>query len=396
MMMQTPATREAPPFETLYARVREDLDPGAGDVPLDRLMQIFRRLSDLHDSDVSSPLNMGYYCIDSDAASLTAMDETNRRGANVAVRGQHPASAAFEQLAADLVMEAFGIDPARGASHFTSCGTEANHTAMIVALTDQLSHRNPRYCAYDAALCSDEAGREEPYEYWPPRRAAAERAAGALCLAADPRLDREERAQPDRHGLGTHRADRCGPAHGRARARGGDGGGCGLRRIPALYGRGLGRRHALGDHRPVSEDRCALPPLRCLVPRRCALGRDRGVLARPARGLPRRPGGGRFPHLRPAQDARAPRRRRMRHVPLPLARGGRARLQRLGPRGGAAGVRLPLAAGLPRQLGAPGADRGAATGCARAGSSGRRRSARHCAACSGRPAGRSSTARRCR
>lgn len=165
-MMQTPATRDAPPFETLYARVREGLSPGAGDVPLDRLMQVYRRLADLHDTDVGSPLNMGYFCIDPDAASVTAMDETNRRGANVAVRGQHPASAAFEQLAVDLVMEAFCIDPARGAGHFTSCGTEANHTAMIVALTDRLSHRNPRCNAYDAALCADEAGRAAPYEYW--------------------------------------------------------------------------------------------------------------------------------------------------------------------------------------------------------------------------------------
>ncbi len=165
-MMQTPATRDAPPFETLYARVRDSLSPGAGDVPPDRLMQVYRRLADLHDTDVGSPLNMGYFCIDPDAASVTAMDETNRRGANVAVRGQHPASAAFEQLAVDLVMEAFGIDPASGAGHFTSCGTEANHTAMIVALTDRLSHRNPRCNAYDAALCADEAGRTAPYEYW--------------------------------------------------------------------------------------------------------------------------------------------------------------------------------------------------------------------------------------
>ena len=165
-MIQVPATRPAPAFEAVYALVRENLDPRAGDIPVDRLMQVFRRLSDLYDTDVSSPLNMGYFCIDADAASVAAMDETNRRGANVAVRGQHPASAAFEQYGVDLLLEAFGIDPARGAGHFTACGTEANHTAMIVALTDRLSHRNPRCRAYDPALCTDEAGREEPYEYW--------------------------------------------------------------------------------------------------------------------------------------------------------------------------------------------------------------------------------------
>ena len=165
-MMQTPATRDAPAFEALYDLVRETLDPGAGDVPVDRLLQVFRRMSDLYDTDVGSPLNMGYFCIDADATSVSAMDETNRRGANVAVRGQHPASAAFEQVAVDLILETFGIDPASGAGHFTACGTEANLTAMIVALTDRLSHRNPHCRAYDAALCTDEAGREVPYEYW--------------------------------------------------------------------------------------------------------------------------------------------------------------------------------------------------------------------------------------
>ncbi len=165
-MMQTPATRDAPAFEAVYTSVRENLDPGAGDIPVDRLMQVFRRLADLYDTDVSSPLNMGYFCIDADAASIAAMDETNRRGANVAVRGQHPASAAFEQYAVDLIMETFGIDPESGAGHFTACGTEANQTAMIVALTDRLSHRNPRCTAYDPALCKGAAGSAEPYEYW--------------------------------------------------------------------------------------------------------------------------------------------------------------------------------------------------------------------------------------
>ena len=103
-MMQAPATRDAPAFEALYALVRENLDPCSGDISTDLLLQVFRRLSDLYDTDVSSPLNMGYFCIDADAASIAAMDETNRRGANIVVRGQHPASAAFEQYAVDLIM----------------------------------------------------------------------------------------------------------------------------------------------------------------------------------------------------------------------------------------------------------------------------------------------------
>jgi glutamate/tyrosine decarboxylase-like PLP-dependent enzyme len=165
-MLQAPATRQAPSFDALYEVVRDNLDFRGRDVPVDRLMQVFRRLSDLYDTDVNSPLNMGYFCIDADAASLAAMDETNRRGANIAVRGQHPAAAAFEQFCVDLILETFGIDPQKGIGHFTACGTEANLTALIVALTDRLSHRNPLCRDYDTALCADETGRSIPYEYW--------------------------------------------------------------------------------------------------------------------------------------------------------------------------------------------------------------------------------------
>jgi glutamate/tyrosine decarboxylase-like PLP-dependent enzyme len=165
-MLQPPATRPAPTIDSLYDTVRTNLDPGAGDVAVDRLMQLFRRLSDLHDTDVSSPLNMGYYCIDADAASLAAMDETNRRGANIGVTGQHPASVAFEQYSIDLILAAFGFDPETAIGHYTACGTEANMTAMITALTDRLTHRNPRCPEADPALCGDGDGAPEPYEYW--------------------------------------------------------------------------------------------------------------------------------------------------------------------------------------------------------------------------------------
>ncbi|MDA0229061.1 MAG: pyridoxal-dependent decarboxylase [Proteobacteria bacterium] len=165
-MLHPPATRPAPAIESLYEAVQQNLDPGAGDIAVDRLMQLFRRLSDLHDTDVSSPFNMGYFCIDADAASVTAMDETNRRGANIGVVGQHPAAVAFEQYSIDLILTAFGFDAKTAIGHFTACGTEANMTAMIVALTDRLTQRNLHCPAVNAALCSDEAGAPEPYEYW--------------------------------------------------------------------------------------------------------------------------------------------------------------------------------------------------------------------------------------
>ncbi|MBT5676094.1 MAG: hypothetical protein HOJ07_10425 [Rhodospirillaceae bacterium] len=165
-MLQSPATRPSPPIETLYEAVKKNLDLAGGDVPLDRLMQLFRHLSDLHDTDVSSPLNMGYFCIDADAASVAAMDETNRRGANIGVTDQHPAAVAFEQYSIDLILAAFGIDPATGIGHFTACGTEANMTAMIVALTDRLSPGGPLQPDYDPALCLGDDGEPEPYDYW--------------------------------------------------------------------------------------------------------------------------------------------------------------------------------------------------------------------------------------
>ena len=316
-MMQAPATRDAPAFEAVYALVRDNLDPGAGDIPVDRLMQVFRRLADLYDTDVSSPLNMGYFCIDADAASIAAMDETNRRGANIVVRGQHPASAAFEQYAVDLIMATFGIDPESGAGHFTACGTEANQTAMIVALTDRLSHRNPRCTAYDQALCYRRGRARGALRVLAPRRAAAHGAAGALRLAPDPLLHREERAQPDRHRLDSHGARGRRPPHGRGCARRRDGGGRRIGGVPAVHGRRLGRRDAVRDRRSARRDRRGVPRARGMVPPRRAVGRHRGFLASTARGLPRRARCRGFAHLRPAQDACAARRRRVRHVPLP-------------------------------------------------------------------------------
>jgi len=123
-MLQAPATRQAPPIETLYGEVEKHLNLAAGDVSLDHLMQLFRRLADLYDTDVSSPLNMGYFCIDADAVALTAMEKTNRRTANIGVTDQHPAAVAFEQYSIDLILRSFGIDPATGIGHCTSCGTK--------------------------------------------------------------------------------------------------------------------------------------------------------------------------------------------------------------------------------------------------------------------------------
>jgi glutamate/tyrosine decarboxylase-like PLP-dependent enzyme len=163
----TPSTRPPVAFSRLCDDVRPAIDTRRGDLPVEKLLDLFRELADRHDTDVNSPLNMGYYCIDADVASLAALDETERRAANIAVEGQHPAALAFELLSVELVLRAFGIDPARGHGHYTSGGTEANLTAMVVALGDRLSHRNKRLpsAAYDPDLATDEKGRREPFEY---------------------------------------------------------------------------------------------------------------------------------------------------------------------------------------------------------------------------------------
>ncbi|MCB1490068.1 MAG: hypothetical protein KDJ88_21745 [Bauldia sp.] len=163
----TPATRPPVPFDRLHGEIAGALDTSRTDLSVERLIDLFRDLADRYDTDVNSPLNMGYYCIDADIASLVALDETERRAANIAVEDQHPASLAFELHSIEVVLRAFGIDPGTGHGHYTSGGTESDLTAMVVALGDRLTHRNPGLPAdaYDPALTAQATGRPEPYEY---------------------------------------------------------------------------------------------------------------------------------------------------------------------------------------------------------------------------------------
>ncbi|SDB04022.1 pyridoxal phosphate-dependent decarboxylase family protein [Bauldia litoralis] len=166
-MNRIPCTRPAASFEKLHQAIGETLDTTAADLSPETLLDVFKALADKHDTDVNSPFNMGYYCIDADVASLAALDETERRAANIAVEGQHPAALAFELHSVERVLSAFGIDPATGHGHYTSGGTEANLTAMIVALGDRISHRNRKLpkSAYDPGLCLDADGKPQPFEY---------------------------------------------------------------------------------------------------------------------------------------------------------------------------------------------------------------------------------------
>ena len=167
-MSLTPSTRPVISVEKLHGEIRKALQTQKADVAPERLMDLFKALADAHDTDVNSPFNMGYYCIDADVASLVALDETERRAANIAVEGQHPAALAFELHSIEIILRAFGMDPSKGHGHYTSGGTEANLTAMVVALGDRMTHRNKFLpaSAYELAGSTGEAGGQDQYEYF--------------------------------------------------------------------------------------------------------------------------------------------------------------------------------------------------------------------------------------
>lgn len=160
------STRPGCSAKRLYDVIERTLDTSAEDVAPDRMMDLFGALADRYDTNVSSPYNMGYFCLDADTASLAALYETDRRAANIGVEGQHPTALMFELYSCDIVLRAFGIDPSIGHAHYTSGGTEANLTAMIVALGERINHRMLRRGRdYDTAHCKSSSGRSEPYEY---------------------------------------------------------------------------------------------------------------------------------------------------------------------------------------------------------------------------------------
>lgn len=165
-MSAIPATRRPRSVESLQESISRVLDASKDDVPPEAVLDLFRELSDRHDTDVNSPYNMGYFCIDADVVSLAALYETDRRGANVGVDGQHPASAAFEHFSINVVLRRFGIDTESGHAHYTSGGTESNLTAMVVALGDRMRHSELEPSLYDPKLCSNEQDELERYEYF--------------------------------------------------------------------------------------------------------------------------------------------------------------------------------------------------------------------------------------
>lgn len=161
-----PATRPAKSVEALYGLIAKAIKNRKRDVTAEYILDLFGQLSDEYDTDVNSPLNMGYFCIDADLVSLSALYETERRAANIAVGGQHPAAVAFEHYSVDIILKKFGMDPRRGHGHYTSGGTESNLTAMIVALGQRFRHQALDALHYDADMCRGTEGTLEPYEYF--------------------------------------------------------------------------------------------------------------------------------------------------------------------------------------------------------------------------------------
>jgi len=160
------STRPGVSFPDLLETVARQLRPDRYDVPPAAVLDLFRTLANRHDTDLNSPFNMGYFCIDADLESLAAMEETDRRGANIGVRGQHPAAEAFECYSIRLILDSFGFDGPEAHGHYTSGGTESNLTAMVVALGEKLRQKTLDPAALDPALCRDAQGRQQEYEYF--------------------------------------------------------------------------------------------------------------------------------------------------------------------------------------------------------------------------------------
>ena len=397
-MIQAPATRDAPAFEALYALVRGQ--PGSGRRRYSGWIGSCRSSGACRTSMTPMSAARSTWAISASTpmpprsppwTRPTAAVPTSRCGASI--RPPLPSS----NSASIFLLEAFGIDPESGAGHFTACGTEANHTAMIVALTDRLSHRNPRCRAYDPALCTDESGREVAYEYW---------RHGCLPLSVRPALY----VSPQTHvSIEKNARNLIGTAS--------------IRTVPVDRDLRMDVG-ALADIMAADEASEAFLPFLVIgsvgatpsgivdplaeigeICRRhgawfhvdAPVGRHRRVLAALARRLPRRPRCCGFAHLRPAQDTGAARRG---GCGMFLCR-HREAVERAfnvtGPGRGAAGVRLSLAPGL----GAP----TAGSGCSRQfssrrrlprGSSKRPRSAIRCAAFCAKRGGKSSIGPRCR
>jgi glutamate/tyrosine decarboxylase-like PLP-dependent enzyme len=87
---------------------------------------------------VTHPRYFGYFNPSVRPAAIAGDILTAAYNPNLAVWSHAPAAVEVEQHLLRYLLRQFGLDPDRGAAHFTSGGAEANFTAVVAALTAKL------------------------------------------------------------------------------------------------------------------------------------------------------------------------------------------------------------------------------------------------------------------
>lgn len=113
----------------------------ASAIPLDELVPDVASLMRRWTTHVTHPRNFGNFNPSVTLPSIIGDTLTALYNPQLAVWTSAPAAIEIEQLVLDLFTERFGFDPQTSLANFTSGGAEANHSALITALT----HRFPEY-----------------------------------------------------------------------------------------------------------------------------------------------------------------------------------------------------------------------------------------------------------
>ena len=138
----TPDLPVAPTDDPLDCRrrIRDRYNFGSP-IPLDELITDVADLMRRWTIHVTHPRNFGNFNPSVTLPSVIGDTLTAVYNPQLAVWNTAPAAIEIEQLVLDLFSGRFGFDPQSAHANFTSGGAEANHSALIAALT----HRFPEY-----------------------------------------------------------------------------------------------------------------------------------------------------------------------------------------------------------------------------------------------------------
>jgi hypothetical protein len=126
-------------------------------VPLEALMADVDDLLTRFTEHATHPRHLGLFRPAPDPLCAVADAMTAAHDPNLATWDFAPAANEIERHVLDALAAAFGL-PGGGLHHFTSGGQEANHTAVIAALTRQFPLRASTACA----LCPDSRSSTSP------------------------------------------------------------------------------------------------------------------------------------------------------------------------------------------------------------------------------------------